>query len=66
MFISCFLAVFLMPKEGDTTYFEVGLLGPELKPIVLGASGDSSEVRELATWLSDATGFQLTRRDRRT
>ena len=46
--------------------FEVGLSGPDQPPIQLGRSQESSEVRELATWLAQATNFPLKRHDRRT
>ena len=46
--------------------FEVGLRGPDRPPIPLHRSKESAEVREIATWLSDATGLLVKREDRRT
>jgi hypothetical protein len=54
----------LFVPQGDHFFYEVGLLGPDCEPIRLLQSADSPEVRELAKWLSDATGIRLERRNR--
>jgi hypothetical protein len=58
--------IFVAPVETYEEYsFEVGLAGPDRTPIPLHRDRESSKVREIATWLSGATGLPIKRHDRR-
>jgi hypothetical protein len=58
--------IFAEPVETYEEYsFEVGLAGPDRTPIPLHRSRESAKVREIATWLSGATGLPIKRHDRR-